>query len=271
MTKKILNKKIHINAEMLGKASFFVASRSDWRTYLQCIAITPTSALTEGVNIVATNSMYIAIFNDAQSSSCISKVVRGNQEVAINCVYKNNGQLTEFIKDCRNSRVIKENIKAQRKLTITFLQGNKCRVRFNKQSYVFDCNYDFPKIEQVFSREHFKHSSVAHTFNAQFLNKLKHLDLLCHKKIEHHNNIVFSVSNLGLLVAAKKGVIFACMPIYQDFSCNIEDFVKGSVIDRYKDLDIFNKAIKKKEFEAEFGPLLAHELLHRSLVKSDLT
>ena len=123
----------------------------------------------------------------------------------------------------------------------------------------------------VFSREHFKHSSVAHTFNAQFLNKLKHLDLLCHKKIEHHNNIVFSVSNLGLLVAAKKGVIFACMPIYQDFSCNIEDFVKGSVVDRYKDLDIFNKAIKKKEFEAEFGPLLANELLHRSLVKSDLT
>ena len=266
MIKKILNKKIDINAEMFGKASFFTDFNVFRGSYLKDIAITPTTALTEGVNIIATNSCHIVIFNDTQSSSCISKVVRGGKKVAINCVYKENGRLTEFIKDCRNSRVIKENIKARRKLTITFLRGDKCKVRFNKKSHVFDYNYLFPEIEQVFSREHFKNSSVAHSFSAQFLNKLKHLDLLCHKKIMHDNNIVFSVSKKGLLIAAKKGVIFACMPCLRDFDCNIENFVKGSLVDSYKDLDIFNKAIKKKEFETEFGSLLANELLNRSLV-----
>ena len=258
----MFNKKIDINAEMMGKASFFVACRSDFRGYLQHIAITPASALTAGVNILATNGHYLAIFNDALSSSCISKVING-KGIAINCVYKKNGQLTEFIKDCRNTKIIKENIKARRKLTIRFLSGNKCKVHFNKKSHLFDCILTFPSIEKVFSGEHFKNSLVAHTFNYNFIQMLKHIDLSIHKEKAYKNNIIFSVSKRGLLVAAKKGVIFACMPSMSGFSGHIADFVTGSIL--FESLDIFTQSIIKKRFQEEFGHLLSNELLNRKI------
>ena len=54
---------VKVNAEMVGKASFFIESKvSSWRPFLQCVHIIPSQL--GGVNIIGCNGYELVIFRD---------------------------------------------------------------------------------------------------------------------------------------------------------------------------------------------------------------
>ena len=90
---------------MFGKASFFVVCRSYFKQEFKGICITPSSALNNGINILATNAYSLVIFND---SAC-GNFNYSDHRIWIDCVYQHKGnKLTNFIKDCRNKAVLKK-------------------------------------------------------------------------------------------------------------------------------------------------------------------
>ena len=255
MQKKLLNKTFNINAEMFGKASFFVTCKRDLRKYLKGISITPTSALNNGINILATNAYSLVIFND---SAC-SNFNYSDHRIWIDCVYQHKGnKLTNFIKDCRNKAVLKKHQNFELSFFSTGTQ--KCQIRFNNRKYTFNYGTDFPKIDHIISKIKIPLKNEAMSYNPEFIYQIKHINLSWHPK--HSDNLLLlSRCDSGELLAIKPGAIYIAMPISMGRKKSaIQRFVRGVSADSKDNDDIFSTAYKKQAYKKEFGPLLANEL-----------
>jgi len=256
MQKKPLHKTFNINAEMFGKASFFVGSRSDFREYVKGVSITPSSALNNGINILATNGHYLVIFNDSTCNSLNFP----DHRIWIDCVYQHKGKkLTNFIKDCRTKAVLKRHQNFQ----LTFLNktnAQKCQIRFNNRKYTFNYGTHFPEIDPILSKIRIPLKNEAMSYNPQFIEKVKHINLSWHPK-DFHDLLLLSRCDSGELLAIKPGVIYIAMPLISGKKKSaIQRFVRGVSADSKDKDDIFSKAYKKQAFKKEFGSLLANEL-----------
>ena len=238
---------------MFGKASFFVAGKSVFRNPLKGISITPTSALNNGINILATNDYSLVIFND---STC-SNFNYSDHRIWIDCVYQNN-KLTNFIKDCRNKAVLKKHQNFELSFFSTAIQ--KCQIRFNNRKYTFEYGTDFPKIDHIISKIKIPLKNEAMSYNPQFIYQIKHINLSWHPK-NFDNLLLLSRCDSGELLAIKPGVIYIAMPIAMGTKKSaIQRFVRGVSADSKDNDDIFSTAYKKQAYKKEFGSLLANEL-----------
>ena len=240
---------------MFGKASFFCAPYDDLRESFRGICIAPSSALNNGINIEATNGNYLVIFND---STC-DNFNFPDQRIWIDCVLQGSGKkLTNFIKDCRTRAVFKK----YQNFQLTFLNianVQKCQIRFNKKKYTFKWGTNFLHIDQIISKTRIPLKNEAATYNPQFIDKVRHINLSWHTKVE--NILILSRCDSGELLAIKPGVIYIAMPYKAGYKKSaIQKFVRG-VSSNSKDMDdVFSTAYKKQAYKKEFGSLLADEL-----------
>ena len=262
MKKKLPNKTMTIDAEMMGKASFFCTDpnllfTTPLRGVLQNICLMPSSALNEGMNIVATDAYSLVIFNDSVCDT--SNFFHSSKgRIWINCVRDKNYKLTDFIKDCRNRSVLKK----YKNFKLTFLHNAKCRIRFNNRQYTFKYGNNFPDIDSVVSKVKIPFKTDAMTYNPKFMNLIKHINLSWHDNGLGFKDVmmVLQCSN-GTLLSIKPGVILISMPLLRNNKKKaIERFVRGISSKSSDSNDLFSVAFKKRAYEKEFGFWIGNDL-----------
>ena len=253
--KKLLNKTMTIDAEMMGKASYFV-SYTDYRTYYRGIGIAKSSALNDGINIIATDTSRLVIFNDSRCKNS-NLLTYTEARIYIGCVTVN-GKLTRFIKDCRAQAVLKEHPT----FTLTFLDEDQCLIKFNGMKYTFRYGNNFVPIEHVLSSVKIKSQDKPALYDPRFLHSFKHLNLSWHKSSDSKGSIIFLTTTSGQLLALAQGAILITLPLFsgETKKSSLGRFVRGMAADDNED-DLFEAAYTKKAYKKEFGSLLADELL----------
>jgi len=255
--KKLLNKTMTVDAEMMGKASFF-CGHDDWEFIFRAIYLMPSSALNEGMNIVATDRVSMVIFND---SVCDTSNFFHSSEgrITINCVRDKNKKLTDFIKDCRNRSVLKK----YKRFKLTFLDNANCRINFNNRQHTFKFGNDFPDIDSVVSKLRIPFKSDALTYSPKFMNLIKHINLSWHDSGFKDRLLVSQCSN-GALLTIKPGVILIAMPFLSNNKKRaIERFVRGISRESSDSNDLFSVAFKKRAYEKDFGFWIGNDLLSK--------
>jgi hypothetical protein len=253
--KKLLNKTMTIDAEMMGKASYFI-NNGDSRVHLRGIGIAKSSALNDGINIIATDTSRLVIFNDSRCKNS-NLLTYTKARIYIDCVI-DNGQLTRFIKDCRTQAVLKE----RPTFTLTFLDEGQCLIKFNGMKYTFRYGNDFVPIAHILSSIKIKSQDKPAAYNPRFLHSFKHLDLSWHKSSDSKGSIIFLTTTSGQLLALTQGAILIMLPLFtgETKKSSLGRFVRGMAADDNED-SLFEAAYRKKAYKKEFGSLLADELL----------
>ena len=261
--KKLLNKTMTIDAEMMGKASYF-SKKGDWRDHIQGIriarihgiGIAKSSALNDGINIIATDMSRLVIFNDSRCKNS-NLLTYTEARIYIDCVI-DNGKLTRFIKDCRTQAVLKEHPT----FTLTFLNDDQCLIKFNGMKYTFRYGNDFVPIAHILSSVQIKSQDKPALYDPRFLHSFKHLNLSWHKSSDSKGRIIFLTTTSGQLLALAQGAILITLPLFSDEikKSSLGRFVRGMAADDNED-DLFEAAYRKKAYKKDFGSLLADELL----------
>ena len=252
--KKLLNKTMTIDAEMMGKASYFI-NDGDTRECLRGIGIAKSSALNDGINIIATDSYRLVIFNDGRCKNS-NLLTYTEARIYIDCVI-DNGKLTRFIKDCRTQAVLKEHPT----FTLTFLDDDQCLIKFKGMKYTFRYGNDFVPIAHILSSVQIKSQDKPALYDPRFLHSFKHLNLSWHKSSDSKGSIIFLTTTSGQLLALAQGAILITLPLFtgKTKKSSLGRFVRGMAPDDTED-SLFEAAYRKKPYKKEFGSLLADKL-----------
>lgn len=237
---------VKVNAEMVGKASFFIESKvSSWRPFLQCVHIIPSQL--GGVNIIGCNGYELVIFRDPKGEC--------NKNDGVSIDFEDN----KLKMDSRKTMNCKKNIYIKGSVAnpSTFLNKKKYHISFLEHQTK---NFRTNQIGKVAPAKINDLSKKANFYNLNYLKKIRYLDL---KSLKNHprkkyDMISINKSESGALLITSLHVCYMCMGLI----VSDEDLIGTDLYDLWSGysnnhIDLFALAQTKKNLSELIDPTIA--------------